>query len=107
MVPHLHGLTLFGRVSGEQVLGGLLRSTIAGVVDVVEGPELSAEGTACEFRLAAALVRDRGVVIRDPLHRLPRFIVEEERVSLLRDVLGRTRRAGRERERRDVRRSLP
>jgi hypothetical protein len=89
VVPHLHGLTFFGSVRGEQVLGGLLRSAVPGVVDVVEKTELRTESTARPLGLATALVRDRHMVIGDALHRLPRFVIEEEGVALLRDVPGR------------------
>jgi len=86
VVPHAQGAALLRCVGCEQALNGLLRASIARGVDVLEGSALCAQRPSCYLGLASALVGNRHMVIGDALNSLARFIVEEERVALLRDV---------------------
>lgn len=87
-MSHQHRLPIFIAISGQQVLGRLLRSAISRVVHVVKRAEIGAERAASQLRLATALVRDRHMMISDTQHSLSRLIVEEEAISLLGHVSG-------------------
>ena len=90
-MPNPHGFPVLGCIGGQQAFRRLLGTAIPGVVDVIEGAELSAEGITGELGLTPALGCDRHVVVSNSLDRLPRLVVEEERVALLCDVSRRLR----------------
>jgi hypothetical protein len=55
---------------------------------LIERPELGAQHLAGDLCLAPPFVGGRDVTVSDALDRLPRLVVEEEGVALLRDVSG-------------------